>query len=275
MTLTEGCKKYIAQHFGTSSCFVSSGISYTDPAGKAASGSTSDVVATLKLDDGGLSRGSGGEVYSDIVSANNGASVTNDDVSWILGNDGSPAGESQYCSGVTTPTPAPTVTPTPTPTATPSPTKTPTPVPTATPTPVPGEAVGEYEFVGVPTGTPTVSLDLSALVMKQAADYHFEMNDVIIKNTSKWTVYLCMEVKLFKGSLTTCPVTGYVFDGLDRTQTESRTVRIKTLAPGETGTYDTDYYQPSSVIGIHTVCLLVHGTWNKSDLENEIKSITG
>lgn len=132
---------------------------------------------------------------------------------------------------------------------------------------------GEYEFLGPPEGVPTVSLDLSSLVMRQASDYHFEMNDIVITNTSKWPVYLAMEVKLFEGSLSSCPSTGYVFNGLDRTSAKSK--RIKTLAPGEVGTYDTDYYQPASIIGVHTVCLLVHGTWTKAEIDAEILPITG
>ena len=246
MTLSTNGKNYISQHFGKLNCFVSSGVSYTDPAGKASIGGTSDVVATLKLDDGGLSRGPGGEVYDNIVTANGGA-VTNIDIVWISSNDGAPVGEPQYCAAVATPTP--------------------------TPTPVPGEAAGEFEFMGVPEGVPTVSLNLSSLIMRQAADYHFEMNDIVITNTSRWPVYLAMEVKLFKGSLSSCPSTGYVFNGLDRTSTKSK--RIKTLAPGEMGIYDTDYYQPISIIGIHTVCLLVHGTWTKAEIDAELLPITG
>jgi hypothetical protein len=102
MSLIDSGKNYIAQHFGLSNCFVPGGVSYTDPAGKAASGSTMDIVATLKLDDGGSAKGPAGEVYADIVSSNGGNAITNADVVWIGSNDGSPAGEAQYCYTVTT-----------------------------------------------------------------------------------------------------------------------------------------------------------------------------
>lgn len=245
MTLSTNGKNYIAQHFGTANCFVSSGISYTDPAGTAATGSTSDVVATLKLDDGGLSRGPGNEVYDDIVTANGGA-VTNTDIVWISSNDGSPADEARYCIDAT-----------------------------STPTPTPRPPAGTFEFVGSPSGIPTVDLDLAALVMRQAADYHFEMNSIKITNTSSWKIYLAMRVRLFTGALDVCPATGDVFDGMDRTETVSRGVRIKTLEPGAYATYNADFYQPLTIVGVHTVCLLVHGAWSTAELEDEIAPITG
>ncbi len=321
MTLTDDGKKYIASHFGKSRCYVSSGIGYTDPAGKPASGGTSDVVSTLKLDDGGLSRGPGNEIYSDIVTANDGGAVTNTDIVWIASNDGTPSGEARYC----VPRPSPcgnygdvdydgyvtstdvgmvmeylgntraftadqklradvngdgvvdisdasdisgyvngtintfSVCPTPTP----------------TPTPSPEAPAGTFVFVSSPTGIPTVSLDLSTLVMRQATDYHFEMNSIKITNTSSWRVYLAMEVKLFSGVRTTCPTTGYVFDGLDRMETTARETRIKIIEPGVQETYNGDFYQPLTIAGVHTVCLLVHGTWTQAELESEISPITG
>jgi len=249
MTLTTNGKNYIAQHFGTSNCFASSGIAYTDPAGEPATGSTSDVVATLKLDDGGLSRGADGEIYDDIVTANDGA-VTNTDIVWISSNDGSPADEAKYCAAAVTPTPTPG------------------------PTPAPGVA-GTFEFKGAATGTPTVTLDLSSLIMKQALDYHFEMNDIKITNTSGYTVYLAMEIKLFKGALTSCPTLGWVFDGMDRTAPPHKNVRIKSLEPGEAGIYNADFFQPLSIIGVHTICLIIWGAWTQDALKSEISGITG
>jgi len=106
MTLSTTAKDYIANHFGsgTPRCFASSGIRYTDPAGKSTSGSTQDVVSTLKVDAGGNARGPGGETYQNVVSANGGSFLTNSDVSWI--------GSSSYCVS-TTPTPTPTPSPSP------------------------------------------------------------------------------------------------------------------------------------------------------------------
>ena len=163
-------------------------------------------------------------------------------------------------------TPTPTQTPTPTPVYTPTPTVGPTPTPFSGTPPT-------FEFKGTPTGNPTVNLNLNTLVMRQAADYHFEMNDIVITNTSGWTVYVAMEVKLFTGALSSCPSVGYVFDGLDRTST--RNPRIKILEAGETATFDADFYQPTSILGVHTVCLLIRGTWLRTQLEAEILPITG
>lgn len=271
MTLTTNGKNYIAQELGIGNCFSSSGLSWTSVATDGStvneSGGTASIIGRLvttsvysRIDL--TSPRVKSYTYNDLKIKNDNFDVTLADAQVIASNDGSPVGEAQYCSsGTITPTPSPTGTPTPVPTITP------------VPTPVPGAAVGEFTFMGAPVGVPSVSLDLSALIMRQAADYHFEMNDITIVNTSNWPVYLSMEVKLFRGSLSSCPTTGYVFDGLDRTSTKS--TRIKTLAPGETGIYDTDYYQPISIIGVHTVCLLIHGTWTKAEIDAELILVTG
>jgi len=147
----------------------------------------------------------------------------------------------------------------------PSPTPTPTPAPHA----IPG---GQFEFVPY-VGAPTITLDLTGLVMRQnPVDYHFEMNNIKITNTTSYVIYIAMRVKLFKGALQVCPASGEVFDGLDRT--EARNVRIKRLDPGETATYDADFYQPP-ITGVHTVCLIIHGDYDRDRLEQEISNITG
>ena len=256
MVLSTNGKDYIARELGIGNCFVSSGMAWTSVAVDGVTvnetGGTASIVGRL-VNTAIYSRIDltypkvKTFYYSNLKVANDGLDVVLTDSQWIVANDGAPVSEPQYCAAVATLTP--------------------------TPTPVPGEAAGEFEFMGVPVGVPTVSLNLSSLIMRQATDYHFEMNDIAITNTSKWPVYLAMEVKLFKGSLSSCSSTGYVFNGLDRTSTKSK--RIKTLAPGEVGTYDTDYYQPASIIGIHTVCLLVHGTWTKAEIDAEILPVTG
>ena len=164
------------------------------------------------------------------------------------------------------------------PTPTPTPTSTPTPAPTSTPTPRPTEITEAgpmpFTFRGAPSGVPTITLDLTDLVMRQnRSDYHFEMNDIKITNTSDWTVYLAMEIKLFKGDVGVCPASGEDFDGMDRTT--SRNQRIKTLDPGEAGIFDADFYQPSGIIGVYTVCLYIHGAWSRNDIKAEIAPITG
>ena len=98
ITISDNAKNYIAQHFGTAvddqHCFASSGISYTDPMGISQTGSTQDVVATLKLGVGSSARGPGGEVYTDITDY---TTVDNDAIVWI-GNHLS--GDDRYCTAV-------------------------------------------------------------------------------------------------------------------------------------------------------------------------------
>lgn len=165
------------------------------------------------------------------------------------------------------------VPPTPTPTPTPPTTPTPTPYPGVTPVPPSPDIAGVFVFRGPITGEPSVSLDLSQLKMRQAADGHFEMNDIVIHSGSQHPIHLAMRVRLFPGTLSYCP-TGYAkFDGMDRTS--GRNKRVKILEAGESATYDADFYQPTSIIGPHTVCLLIHGAWTNADLDDEIESITG
>ena len=99
MSLSTAAKDYIANHFGsgTPKCFVSSGISYTDPDGKSQTGSTQDVVSSLKMDIGGSARGPSGEVYIDIPDW---SSINNAD---IVDIGTMQSGASQYCVGVTPP----------------------------------------------------------------------------------------------------------------------------------------------------------------------------
>ena len=99
MSLSTSAKDYIANHFGTGSpkCFVSGGISYTDPGGNRQTGSTQDVVATLKMNIGGAARGPGGEVYINIPDW----SEIND--ADIVSIGSMQSGASQYCVGAAPP----------------------------------------------------------------------------------------------------------------------------------------------------------------------------
>ena len=263
MTLNTAIKNWLAQNAGASNCFASSGIVYRDPDNISRTGGTGDVlnaffVAHLIGKDTAVIIASTN--YTSLKSINGGLDIALDDVTWAYNNDGSPSGEARYCIGAT-----------PTPTSTPTPTPTPGPI-------VPGLA-GTFIFSGAPSGSPSVNLDLTGLTMRQnTADYHFEMNQVKITNTSSYPVYLAMEVKLFTGVRTTCPSSGEVFDGMDRyirAADNAKVARTKTLEPGATATYSTDFYQPSSIVGVHTVCLLIHGTWILADLTAEIAPITG
>lgn len=104
MTLTENGRIWIANHLGsgTPKCFVSSGIQYTDPSGVIQTGSTQDVVASMKMSNDTI--GPGGERYQhptdtslSLFDNNDYNLLDDDDVKDIGDNDGSPAGEDQYC----------------------------------------------------------------------------------------------------------------------------------------------------------------------------------
>ncbi len=143
------------------------------------------------------------------------------------------------------------------------------------PTQLPPGMAGQYTFLQSPTGTPTVNLNTGNIKMSQSStDYHFEIDDLFITNTSANKVYIAVRCKLFTGALNTCPSSGETFDGMDRVST-SRNVRIKTLEPGEIEDINADFYQPAHIIGVHTVCLIVHGSYNKQSLENEIANVPG
>ncbi len=109
--LTTNGKNYIAQNFGISNCFVSSGLSWTAVANDNTtvneSGGTASIVARLvttsvyKRVDLTAPR-TGSYTYAVLKQANDNTDVTLTDAQWIAANDGSPTGEAQYCYTVTT-----------------------------------------------------------------------------------------------------------------------------------------------------------------------------
>ena len=263
MVLTTTGKNYIADKFGINNCFVYSGLSWTTygsgGTSQAETGGTAKLVSRLVTS--GIVRvqlispGSGSYTPADLTSNNENQSANYTDVQWINNNDGYPAGETQFCIGTTTPTPAPTASPTPGPT-------------------VDGYA-GEYTFHQGPTGDPSVTLTTNDVDMKQSdTDYHFEVDDLFVTNHSANKCYIAVRCKLFAGRLGTCPSSGEVFDGMDRVST-SRNVRIKVLDPGEMELINADFYQPAHILGVHTVCIIVHGSFNKASLEAEVAGISG
>ena len=139
--------------------------------------------------------------------------------------------------------------------------------------PPPAERAGIFEFKAPPSGDPTVTLDLSGLRMRQSGDGHFEMNDIKITNTSNYPVHLAIRIQLFKGEIAACRDSGFVFDGMDKTT--SLNARVKKLEVGETAEYDADFYQPLNILGVHTVCMLIHGAWTNADIDDEIKDVPG
>ena len=265
MTLTTAGKDYIAREFGINNCYVYSGLSWitygTGGTSQNETGGTAKLVSRLVTS--GIVRvqvtspGSGSYTPADLTTNNQNQSADYADASWISNNDGFPSGESQYCIGTTTPSPTPTTSPGPSPTVYP-----------------PGYA-GEYTFHQGITGTPDVTLNTADVDMDQSeTDYHFEVNDLFITNNSANKCYVAVRCKLFQGRLGSCPSSGEVFDGMDRVST-SRNVRIKVLDPGEIELVNADFYQPAHILGVHTVCIIVHGSFNKTSLETEVASISG
>jgi len=263
MTLSAIAKNMLASLAGAGGCFALSGISYTDPDGVSKTGSTADVLnafVTSNLLGKPNTPIRGGYTYSSFIASFNGnAAMDISDVTWAYNN--------QYCAPGATPQPG-----TPTPYPTPSPTGTPTPAPS-------GQTGGQpnvFEFVTPPSGIPSITLGLATLEMRQnGTDRHFEMNSVDITNNSQWPVYIAAEVRIFQGSLTSCPASGAVFKGLNRTETTSRAVRINTIDPGVKDNLNLDFFQPSNLVGFYTICLYIRGSYVKQDLLNEISTITG
>ena len=305
--LTDELKDWLAVNAGIGDCYSPGAINYTDPDGISRQGSTGDVlnaftVANLVGPDSVVIIANTNYTQLKTINENNDITIT--DVAFAYNNDGSPAGEPKYCTGTTcvpywqceTPLNGyesdgcenrrlniscnPVC------------------IPNwvcesprngyesdgcgnrrlntaCNPTGDDTDYAGVHDFIGPPEGQPTVTLDLSNLEMKQdIIDYHFEMNNIVLTSTSDQPFYVALEVKLFAGSLLSCPTTGEVFAGMDRVST-SREARIILLDPGEVDNINADFYQPEAMRGAHTVCLLVHGAWTREELENEIAGITG
>lgn len=302
--ITIALKDWLATNAGISNCYSSTGIAYTDPDGIARTGSTGDVlnafvVAHLVGLDSAVIKASTNYTQLKVINENNDLTIA--DVAFAYNNDGEPAGEPKYCIGACVPlwkceTPLNGYESDGCGNRQLNPVCNPVCIPSwqceiplngyrfdgcgnrelseACNPAAPGLA-GTYEFIGPQTGAPTITLDLSALEMKQnSTDYHFEMNDIVITSTSPQNIYIALEVRLFSGALNLCPTSGSVFTGMDRVST-TRIPRIKLLDPGEVNNINADFYQPEAIRGVHTVCLLVHGAWTRQALEDEIALITG
>ena len=235
---------------GSNSCFSQSGISYKDPDGVTRVGSTGDVLnAFVVANMIGKSNVTiiAGKTYASLKVMNGNQDIGISDVTWVYENDGSGTA-AKYCSGVTPPPPP------------------------SEPTP-PGEVAGVFEFRGPITGDPTADLNLTDLTMRQHADGHFEMNDIKVTNTSSHPIYIAIRIKLFAGLISVCRDTGFVFDGMDRT--DGLNIRVKTLEVGETEICNADFFQPLSIRGTHSICMLIHGAWTRAGLIDEIEHVTG
>jgi hypothetical protein len=106
MTLTANGMNYIAQNFGISNCNAASGLSWTavanDDTTVNESGGTASIVARLvttsvykRIDL--TSPRTGSYTYAALKQANDNTDVTLTDAQWVAANDGTPAGEAQYC----------------------------------------------------------------------------------------------------------------------------------------------------------------------------------
>ena len=246
--LSATVKNWLAVNAGSSSCFSQSGISYKDPDGVTRVGGTGDVLNAFVVSNMiGKSYATiiASTTYASLKVMNGNQDIGISDVTWVYENDGSGTA-AKYCSGVP---------------------------PTPTPTPPPGEIAGVFEFRGPVTGEPTAVLNLTDLTMRQHADGHFEMNDIKVTNTSTHPIYIAIRIKLFSGLISACRDTGFVFDGMDRT--DGHNIRVKTLEPGETEICDADFFQPPSIRGTHSICMVIHGAWTRADLLDEIENVTG
>lgn len=252
--LSTTVKNWLAVNAGVNSCFSQSGISYKDPDGVQRTGGTGDVFNAFVVSNL-IGKSSviiiANTNYATLKSMNNNTDLAISDATWVYANDGSGTA-TKYCTGTTPP---------------------PSPPPGETPITPSAEIAGVFEFRGPVTGDPSANLDLSGMTMRQHADGHFEMNDIKLINTSSHPVYLAIRIKLFAGSLSACKDTGFVFDGMDRT--DGRNIRVKTLEVGETEICDADFFQPSNILGTHTICMLIHGAWSRADLIDEIEFVVG
>lgn len=103
MTLTTNGKNYIAQNFGISDCFVSTGLNWTylgiDNQIYNESGATAQIVSNLVMTSivKSVTINSITYTYSTLRANNDSIDIDLADTQWIAHNDGSPAGEQQYC----------------------------------------------------------------------------------------------------------------------------------------------------------------------------------
>jgi len=253
--ITITTKDWLASNAGTSECFSAFGVAYSDPDGISRNGSTGDVinafyVAHLLGKDTTIIIA--GTSYNALKVINSNNDITMDDVGWVYNNMGS-GSDPLYCSA----------------SATPQPTPSPTPIVTT------DSRAGEFEFVAPAEGEPTIIMNLFNISMRQTGDGHFEMDNISIRNTSPYPIYIAIRMRLFAGSIPACLPSGFVFDGMDRTDTALRNLRIKAMEIGEVAEFDADFFQPSTILGTHTVCILIHGAWTRDQLEAEIESVPG
>ena len=247
-------KNWLAQNAGLNNCFTSGGVAYKDADGISRVGSTGAVLSMFYTAHQ-LGKDSAIIIanysYTNLKSLNGYKDLSMSDVYWVLSNS--------FCYGQGG-----------------------TPTPYIAPTGIPGDP-GVFDFGDSPSGIPSVYMDLTELIMQQnSTDYHFEMNDIKITNNNPWKIYLAGEIKLFGGAQNTCPTSGEVFNGLNRasstdriTQIVTRNPRYTILDPMETAYFNLDFYQSSSVKGLHTVCLIIHGAFTRDEIVQEVIQVLG
>lgn len=103
MSLTTNGKNYIAQKFGTSNCFVLTGLTWTAVASDGTqvteNGGTASIIGRLVTTSvyASIIINNVTYTYAQMKTANDNTDMTLTDAQWIAANDGSPAGEAQYC----------------------------------------------------------------------------------------------------------------------------------------------------------------------------------
>lgn len=108
MTLTTNGKNYIAQKFGLSNCFVSTGLSWIatsaiDGTQINESGGTASIIGRLVTTPvyANVIINSVTYTYAQLKTANDNTDLTLADAQWVAANDGTPTGEAQYCYSCT------------------------------------------------------------------------------------------------------------------------------------------------------------------------------
>ena len=251
MSLTTAAKDYIANHFGVGSpkCFVSSGISYTDPKGLSETGSTQDVVATLKFDPfgSGLQRGPNGEKYANIPDYQ---SITDTDVISI-GNMQS--GASKYCVSASPP-------------------------PSDKPTTGPFE-VTIAEGTQCPPGSPAVILDVTGAraYFKTSPILYVGVMGIDVTNVNQGNDcfgYFVWEMRMWKGAAgTTCPTTAPEIQRISRflaTKSDWKTMTPQLLGTNQKDMVAGSFEIPAGTSGKYTLCLSLWGNHDKQALLDEL-----
>jgi hypothetical protein len=296
MTLSTSAKDFIASELGRNNCFASSGIAYTDPRGVAGTGSTYNVVKTMKL--GG--KGPHGEWFDEIPDYRQ---ITDPDITWIgnnsycVGDGGTIPGGTSGCTPGTTRCNRGNIE---------------TCNSAGTSWNVSTYCSDGCEIVnGVPTcktgsgggggggdsgttntgplevniksgtdcgtGAPTVRLDTSeafAYFKATPVTYVGVMDIYVQNNSSDCYAYFAWEMRMWPGKPgTRCPTTSPARTEISRFLGEvqdTKTISTKMLGASENAMIGGSFEIPSHYEGVYTICLTLWGNFSKQALLDEL-----